>query len=618
MNTFQQLGLEDSILQAINDLGFETPSEVQDKAIPILLEQESDLVALAQTGTGKTAAFGFPMLQKIDVNSRTTQGLILSPTRELCLQITNEMKHYGKYYNGLNVTAIYGGASITDQAKQVKRGAQIIVATPGRMKDMISRRLVDISKIEYAVLDEADEMLNMGFYEDITDILSHTPQDKSTWLFSATMPKEVSTIAKKFMHNPIEITVGNRNESTNQVSHEYYLVNARDRYAALKRLADANPDIFSVIFCRTKRDTQKVAEKLIDDGYSAGALHGDLSQNQRDLVMKSFRNKQIQMLVATDVAARGIDVDDITHVINYQLPDETETYTHRSGRTGRAGKTGVSMVIVSKSEMRKIKSIERIIKKQFEKKEIPDGMEICQVQLMSLANKVHDTEINHDIDPYLNDINTLFEDSSKDELIKKFFSVEFTRFHNYYQKAKDLNAEAKNSSSRDTSDEKSTRYFINIGKKDGYDWMSLKDFLKEVLNLGKDDVFKVDVKDSFSFFNTETKEQEKVLAFFTDFKQNGRFVNVEISEDKGRSRNRGRGGRRRDDRRSGGKRDGGRRSERRSESRSGSSNRNDRRRSSNNTSSRRRSDNDSSSRRSNSGNTSGDFAASRPRRSRRK
>ena len=636
MNTFQDLGLNEDLLQAITDMGFTKPSEVQDKAIPILLQKEADLVALAQTGTGKTAAFGFPMLQKIDVDSRTTQGLILSPTRELCLQITNEMKQYGKYCNGLNVTAIYGGASITDQAKQVKRGAQIIVATPGRMKDMISRRLVDISKIEYAVLDEADEMLNMGFYEDITDILSHTPQDKSTWLFSATMPKEVATIAKKFMHDPLEITVGNRNESTNQVSHEYYLVNSRDRYAALKRLADANPDIFSVIFCRTKRDTQKVAEKLIDDGYSAGALHGDLSQNQRDLVMKSFRNKQIQMLVATDVAARGIDVDDITHVINYQLPDETETYTHRSGRTGRAGKTGVSMVIVSKSELRKIKSIERIIKKQFEKKEIPDGMEICQVQLMSLANKVQDTEINHDIDPYLDDINALFEDSTKDELIKKFFSVEFTRFHNYYLKAKDLNAEANNSSSRDTSDEKSTRYFINVGKKDGYDWMKLKDFLKELLELDKDGVFKVDVKDSFSFFNTETSAQEKVLAFFTDFKHNGRFVNVEISEDKGRSRNRGRG-RSRDDRRSGSARRSDRRSDRRSEPRSGG-NRSDRRRSDHGSSPRRSSDsssdsrqsetrsrrprrsdnNDSSSRRSNSGSNSGDIASSRPRRSRRK
>ena len=580
MSTFQELGLNEDLLAAINDLGFETPSDVQAKAIPILLEEESDLVALAQTGTGKTAAFGFPMLQKIDINSRTTQGLILSPTRELCLQITNELKLYGKHCKGLNVVAIYGGASITDQARQVKRGAQIIVATPGRMKDMISRNMVDISKIEYSVLDEADEMLNMGFYEDITDILSHTPHDKNTWLFSATMPKEVARIARDFMHDPIEITVGNRNESTSQVSHEYYLVNARDRYQALKRLADANPDIFSVIFCRTKRDTQKVAENLIEDGYSAGALHGDLSQNQRDLVMKSFRNKQIQMLVATDVAARGIDVDDITHVINYQLPDEIETYTHRSGRTGRAGKTGVSMVIVSKSEVRKIKSIERIIKKNFEKKEIPDGMEICEVQLMSLANKVHNTEVNHEIDSYLVSINELFEDTNKEELIKKFFSVEFSRFFNYYQKAKDLNV---SDSSRDHDGDGSgrsgneTRYFINVGRKDGYDWMKLKDFLKEVLELGRDDVFKVDVKDSFSFFNTEKAIQEKVLAFFTDFKHDGRFVNVEVSENRGGGRNRG--GRRRD---GGGRRrrDDKPRGERRSR-RSDSSNRSDRRSSDN-------------------------------------
>jgi len=550
MSTFQQLGLNEDLLNGISDLGFETPSEIQQKAIPVLLEEERDLVALAQTGTGKTAAFGFPMLQKIDVNSRTTQGLILSPTRELCLQITNELKLYGKYCKGLNVVAIYGGASVTDQAKQIKKGAQIVVATPGRMKDMISRNLVDISKIQYSVLDEADEMLNMGFYEDITDILSHTPMDKSTWLFSATMPKEVATIAKEFMFDPIEITVGNKNESTSNVSHEYYLVNGRDRYLALKRLADANPDIFSVIFCRTKRDTQKIAEKLIEDGYSAGALHGDLSQNQRDLVMKSFRNKQIQMLVATDVAARGIDVDDITHVINYQLPDEIETYTHRSGRTGRAGKTGVSMVIVAKSEVRKIKSIERIIKRQFEKKDIPSGMEICEVQLMSLANKIHNTEVNHEIDKYLDSINELFEDTEKDELIKKFFSVEFTRFFNYYKNSKDLTV-SDSGRGRDDGGRSSgsdTRYFINVGRKDGYDWMSLKDFLKEVLELGRDDVFKVDVKDSFSFFNTEKENEEKVLAFFTDFKYNGRFVNVEVSENKGRSgdgrRDRGRGGKR--------------------------------------------------------------------------
>ena len=619
MNTFQDLGLNEDLLNAISDLGFTKPSDVQDKAIPILLEQDTDLVALAQTGTGKTAAFGFPMLQKINVDSRTTQGLILSPTRELCLQITNEMKQYGKYCKGLNVVAIYGGASITDQAREVKRGAQIIVATPGRMKDMISRRLVDISKIEYAVLDEADEMLNMGFYEDITDILSHTPDEKNTWLFSATMPREVSAIAKKFMNNPVEITVGNKNESTNQVSHEYYLVNSRDRYQALKRLSDANPDIFSVIFCRTKRDTQKVAENLIEDGYSAGALHGDLSQNQRDLVMKSFRNKQIQMLVATDVAARGIDVDDITHVINYQLPDEPEIYTHRSGRTGRAGKTGISMVIVSKSEVRKIKGIERIIKKQFEKKEIPDGMEICEVQLMSLANKIQNTEVNHEIDKYLTSINALFEDTTKDELIKKFFSVEFTRFFNYYQKTKNLNVSDSRDGDRDGGRDggrdygkssNDSRYFINVGRKDGFDWMKLKDFLKEQLDLGRDDVFKVDVKESFSFFNTEKSLQEKVLGFFQDFKHEGRFVNVEVSEDRGGGRNRGRGGRRDggggDRRRGDRRRDDKPRGERRSDSRNDGGNRSDRRHSDNNSPSR--------SRRSESGDNSGD---SRPRRSRR-
>jgi len=588
MSTFQELGLNEDLLKGITDLGFETPSEVQEKAIPILLNEETDLVALAQTGTGKTAAFGFPMLQKIDVDSRTTQGLILSPTRELCLQIANEMKAYGKFCKGLNVVAIYGGSSITDQAREVKRGAQIIVATPGRMKDMIKRRLVDITKIQYSVLDEADEMLNMGFKEDITDILSGTPEDKNTWLFSATMPKEVSRIAKNFMNNPKEITVGHKNQSTDTVSHEYYLVNARDRYQALKRLADANPDIFSVIFCRTKRDTQKVAEQLIEDGYSAGALHGDLSQNQRDIVMKQFRTRQIQMLVATDVAARGIDVDDITHVINYQLSDEIETYTHRSGRTGRAGKTGVSMVIVSKSEVRRLKSIERIINKKFELKEIPNGMAICEVQLMSLANKIHNTEINHEIDKYLEDINGLFEDTSKEELIKKFFSVEFTRFFNYYQKSKDLNVKAgdPNREGR-VSSGSAARYFINVGEKDGFDWMKLKDFLKEVLDLGRDDVFKVDCKDTFSFFNTEKEHQEKVLAFFTDYKHEGRFVNVEITEDKpsrggrGRGRSGGGGGRRRDggdrkrnDRRS----SGGRNDDRRSRRSEGSGNKVDRRR----------------------------------------
>ncbi len=540
MNKFEALGLGEAIIKAVSDMGFETPSEVQEKAIPLLLDEDTDIVALAQTGTGKTAAFGFPLIEKIDPNSRITQGLILSPTRELCLQITNELKNYSKFIPGLHTVAIYGGASITEQAKQVKRGAQIVVATPGRMQDMINRKMVDISNIGYCILDEADEMLNMGFYEDINAILSHTPKDKNTWLFSATMPKEVATIAKRFMHNPAEITVGHKNTGSKNVSHEYYVVNSRDRYAALKRLSDANPDIFSVIFCRTKRDTQKVAENLIGDGYNAAALHGDLSQNQRDMVMKSFRNRQIQMLVATDVAARGIDVEDVTHVINYQLPDEIETYTHRSGRTGRAGKSGVSMVIVSKSEVRKIKTVERIIKKNFEKKEIPSGEEICQVQLFHLASDIGKAEINHEIDSYLPSINEVLEEFSKEELIKKFFSVEFSRFHNYYKKSRDLNAMAENE--RDSGGEGSTRYFINVGERDGFDWMTLKDFLKEVLELGSDSLSRVDVKESFSFFNTGSEYQERVLSVFEDFRMEGRKVNVEISKDSGRNR----GKRRRD------------------------------------------------------------------------
>ncbi len=549
MTKFEALGLDKPLLDAITDLGFESPSEVQEKAIPILLENDTDLVALAQTGTGKTAAFGFPLIQKIDSKSRTTQGLILSPTRELCLQITNEIKLYSKYVKGLNVVAIYGGASISEQANQIKRGAQIIVATPGRMKDMINRGMVNISKIDYCVLDEADEMLNMGFMEDIKDILSNTPDEKFTWLFSATMPREVSTIAKKFMHNPQEITVGAKNSGATTVQHEYYVIGGRDRYPALKRLADTNPGIFSVVFCRTKRDTQRVAEKLIEDGYNAGALHGDLSQNQRDLVMNAFRKKQIQMLVATDVAARGIDVDDITHVINYQLPDEIETYTHRSGRTGRAGKSGVSMVIVTRSELRKIKAIENKLQTEFLSKKIPTGMEICEIQLYHLANKIKNTEINEQVDNYLPAINDVLQGIDREELIKKIISVEFSRFYDYYNKTKDLNisdrgerSEGRDRSKVEIPTSGSVRYFINVGERDDYDWMTLKDFIKETVGLGREDVFKVDVKESFSFFNTDAEHSEKVLSTFTEFKVDGRFVNVEVSNNPGGG-GRGRGGR---------------------------------------------------------------------------
>jgi len=537
MNLFEQLGLNEPILKAISDMGFETPSEIQQKAIPTLLANGADMVALAQTGTGKTAAFGFPLLQLIDTDSRVTQGLILSPTRELCLQIASELRNYAKYLPKVNVVAVYGGASIEEQARSLKKGAQIIVATPGRMQDMIRRNFVDISHINYCVLDEADEMLNMGFYEDITAILSHTPQEKSTWLFSATMPNEVAKIARKFMRKPIEITVGTRNQATNTVQHEYYIVSGRHRYQALKRLADANPDIFSVVFCRTKRDTQAFAEKLIEDGYNAAALHGDLSQNQRDLVMKSFRARQIQMLVATDVAARGIDVDDITHVIHYQLPDEIETYNHRSGRTGRAGKSGISMVILPKSEVKKIKTIEKMIGQPFEQKQLPSGMEICEIQLYHLANNLKNIEVNPAIDDYLPAIYKELQEVNREELIKKIFSVEFTRFFNYYKNAENLSVEnERESRSGGSSDE--VRYFINIGERDGYDWKSLKDFLKATLNLGRDDVFKVDVKNSFSFFNTDADLSDLVMSTFTDFQMDGRFINVELST-KGAGRDRG-------------------------------------------------------------------------------
>ena len=559
MNKFEQLGLNESLLLAIKDLGFENPSEVQEKAIPVLLEQNTDLVALAQTGTGKTAAFGFPLIQKIDAENKNTQALILSPTRELCLQITNEIKLYSKYIKGLHTVAVYGGASITEQAREVKRGAQIIVATPGRMQDMINRGLVNIKNIDFCILDEADEMLNMGFYEDICSILSDTPDEKNTWLFSATMPAEVARIAKQFMSSPEEITVGHKNSGSATVSHEYYVVNARDRYEALKRLADANPDIFSVVFCRTKRDTQAVAEKLIEDGYNAAALHGDLSQAQRDGVMKSFRGRQIQMLVATDVAARGIDVDNVTHVVNYQLPDEIETYNHRSGRTGRAGKLGTSIVIVTKSELRKIHSIERIIQQKFEEKTIPSGIEICEIQLLHLANKIHDAEIDHEIDNYLPAIYEVFQDLSKEELIKRMVSVEFNRFLNYYKKKRDISSERSERSSepREIRAGDPVRYFINIGARDDFDWMQLKDFIKETLDLGRDDVFKVDVKEGFSFFNTDGEHTDKVMSILNGYDMNGRRINVEISKNDG-------GGRRDHNGRNsgGGRREGGFRGER--------------------------------------------------------
>jgi ATP-dependent RNA helicase DeaD len=536
MITFKSLGLNAQLLKAVENLGFESPTEVQHKVIPILLENNTDLVALAQTGTGKTAAFGFPILQKIDTENRSTQGLIISPTRELCLQITNDMTTYGQGLKNLNIVAIYGGASITEQAKKIKRGAQIIVATPGRLKDMIKRKMVNIRSIEYCVLDEADEMLNMGFYEDIKDILKNTPNDKDSWLFSATMPPEVNVIAKKFMHDPKEITVGTKNSSAKNISHQYYIVGARERYSALRAVISLNTDIFGCVFCRTKIETQKVADKLIKDGYKAAAIHGDLSQNQRDAVMQSFRKKKIQLLIATDVAARGIDVDDITHVINYQLPDEIEIYTHRSGRTGRAGKQGTSVIFVTKSDQRKIRMIENKLQTKLAKQEMPSNETILSNKVTHWINQIKNTPVKSDLNSYLSKAIESLKDIDKETLIELMLSYEFKNF--------DFNPKLNDSRERnveqrinfDRSDKKinapqdKDRFFINVGARDQYEWQTLKDFLRSFLKLGQDDVFQVEVMKNFSFFSTHKNHRDLVLKSFDNLIMDERKVNVELTK----------------------------------------------------------------------------------------
>jgi ATP-dependent RNA helicase DeaD len=546
MTTFKSLGLNAELLKAVEKLGFETPTDVQDKVIPILLEQDTDLVALAQTGTGKTAAFGFPMLQRIDSTNRRTQGLILSPTRELCIQITNDMVEYGKAIKGVNVVAIYGGANIQEQANKIKRGAQIVVATPGRLKDMIKRRLVDISAIKYCVLDEADEMLNMGFYEDIKDILTHTPNDKNSWLFSATMPPEVNRIAKKFMNNPQEITVGTKNSSAKNIEHQYFIVPGRERYAALRAVVSMNTDIFGVVFCRTKIETQKVADKLIQDGYKAAAIHGDLSQNQRDIVMQSFRKKRIQLLVATDVAARGIDVDDITHVINYQLPDETEVYTHRSGRTGRAGKKGTSIIFVTKSDRRKIKSIENKLQTKLSEIQMPSAEEVFTSKINHWVEQVKTTPIKSDLHNHLPKVINAFEELTKETLIELILSKEFKSF-DLHPKALEFSGEGRSERSSRRSDRSSDRsfersdrkinapedkdrFFINVGARDQYEWTTLKDFLRSFLSLEQDDVFQVEVMKNFSFFSTHKKHRDLVLKAFDNLIMDDRKVSVELTK----------------------------------------------------------------------------------------
>jgi ATP-dependent RNA helicase DeaD len=541
MNPFSNLGIRHDIVNAISELGFENPTPIQEQSIPVLLTGSNDFVGLAQTGTGKTAAFGLPLLELLDFEENHPQALILCPTRELCLQITNDLKNYAKNMHNVHVVAVYGGASISDQLRTIKRGVQIVVATPGRMLDIINRKAIDFSAVQFVVLDEADEMLNMGFQEDIDSILSTTPDEKKTWLFSATMPSEVRRIAKKYMDNPFELTMGEKNTGNVNIEHEYYVVRARDKYAAFKRIVDFNPEIFGIVFCRTKIETQEIAESLMKDGYNADSLHGDLSQQQRDKVMKRYRDRSLQLLIATDVAARGIDVNDVTHVINYSLPDEIENYTHRSGRTARAGKSGVSIAIINSKELGKIRQIERVIGKKFVKAEIPTGFDVCEKQLFAMIHKVHNVAINEQqIEQYLPRIMNEFADLSKEDIIKRFASLEFNSFLEYYKNAPDLNGAADERFTRDgergergerapRGGGEFTRLFINLGSVDGFSRGDLLGYICNTAKISGRTVGKIDVKGVFSFFEVPNEDVEKVNAGFKGADFQGRDVRIEVS-----------------------------------------------------------------------------------------
>lgn len=538
MITFETLGLQENLLKAVTDLGFVTPTPIQEKAIPVLLGGDRDFVGLAQTGTGKTAAFGLPLLHQLDMKIRQPQSLILCPTRELCMQITNDLKNFSKYLGDINIVPVYGGTSIGMQLRDLKRGAHIVVATPGRLLDIIERGAINFDNVRYAILDEADEMLNMGFQEDINSILSNTPEEKTTWLFSATMPQEVRRIAQKFMEDPFELTVGGKNTGNVNIEHEYYVVRPREKYAALKRIVDFNPDIFGIIFTRTKIESQEIAESLIKDGYDADALHGDLTQQQRDKVMKRFREKNLQLLVATDVAARGIDVDNVTHVINYELPDDVENYTHRSGRTARAGRSGISIAIISGRDIGKIRQIERVIGKKFEKAEVPDGFAVCEKQLFALVHRVHNVTVNEEqIDPYLTRIYEEFADLTKEDLIRRFASLEFNEFLEYYQNAPDLNVKEgprgsvdENSMSRRNSG-KFTRLFINLGSVDNFTRGDMLRFICDNAGIRGNKIGRIDLKGVYSFFEVENDATAQVQAGFKTVEYNGRSVRIETSQD---------------------------------------------------------------------------------------
>ncbi|WP_117885002.1 DEAD/DEAH box helicase [Aureibaculum luteum] len=530
MSLFNDLGLRQEIVDALTDLGYEKPTPIQQQAIPQIINASNDLKAFAQTGTGKTAAFSLPILEKLDLESKATQAIILSPTRELAIQIGKNIEEFCKYMKRVNVVTVYGGANIDEQIRGLKRGAQIVVGTPGRTVDLIKRKQLKLKDIKWVVLDEADEMLNMGFKDDLDQILEVTPKEKQTLLFSATFPREVDAIAKNYMTKPVEISAGKKNAGADKVSHEYYLVSEKNRYPTLKRLADVNPNIYAIVFCRTRRETKNVAANLIDDGYNADALHGDLSQAQRDIVMEKFRAKHLQILVATDVAARGLDVDDLTHVINYKLPDQAENYTHRSGRTGRAGKEGISIAIITNREKNSLRPIESKIGKKFIAQQVPGGQEICEKQLFKLIEKVKDVEVNEDqINPYLEGIYAQLKDIEHDELIKRFVSIEFNQFLSYYQGAEDLNGDDSRERRTRSTDENFTRFYINLGKMDGLNPARLIGLINENLKKSDVEIGQIEILKSFSFFEIDKAFADQVVEAFQHAEFEGRSVIVEVT-----------------------------------------------------------------------------------------
>lgn len=524
MNTFKELGLPEKVLAAIEELGFETPTPVQQNTIPILLQENTDIISLAQTGTGKTAAFGLPLIAKIDANSRHPRALILAPTRELCVQIAGDLKKFSSHVPTLKIATIYGGASIGKQLSELESGAQIIVATPGRMVDVSTRKSRILDEIEIVVLDEADEMLNMGFKDELDSILSKTPKEKNTWLFSATMPQEVLRISKNYMRNPIELSAGEKNVSNQNIKHIFYVVQAKDKYLALKRIADYYPEIFAIVFCRTKIETQQIAEQLIKDGYNADALHGDLSQQQRDMVMKRYRNRALQMLVATDVAARGIDVNDVTHVINYNLPDELESYTHRSGRTARAGKKGISIAIINMKEIGKVKILERLTKAKFTKALLPQGEEVVQRQLLHFIDKIKKTSVDSsEIENFVEAANEKLAALSKEEIIEKLVATELRILLDYYRNTSDLNVTENNGGGN------REKLFISLGILDGFNNKNFKSYLADETGIDEKNILWVDVKKSFSFVEIKPESAEQFTTAFHNKNFKGRKINVEIS-----------------------------------------------------------------------------------------